>query len=352
MEPTRRYDEPSTPAVFRRITAGMSLSEAAYRRGLELTGAPPAAAAWVQGIGRFLFAVGVMLILAGVAAFFASNWDGLHRLAKLAVIEAGIVVCAALTAWRGIDSSIGRAGLFAAAFLVGILFAVYGQAYQTGADPYGLFLVWALLIVGWAIIGRQAALWLLLLMLLNLSLILYWAQVLRPGGLGILSGLLGPLMGLLAAVTDSELAGLVFVLNAGSLLIWEWFAARGVGWMAGRWVPRVLSILALGVVVTGTLFYLFDIRFGSNEGWLLVSGPVCFAGFAAASFWYYRTKVLDLFILTATLLGTIVVITSLLGRTLGGGGFEVALILAVLLIGQTAGAAFWLRHVTRRWEES
>ncbi len=44
-----------------------------------------------------------------------------------------------------------------------ILLAVYGQTYQTGADPYELFFGWAILIIGWVAISRFAPLWPLLL---------------------------------------------------------------------------------------------------------------------------------------------------------------------------------------------
>jgi uncharacterized membrane protein len=45
---------------------------------------------------------------------------------------------------------------------VGVLQAVFGQIYETGADSYVLFLIWALLIIGWVAIGGYAPLWLLL----------------------------------------------------------------------------------------------------------------------------------------------------------------------------------------------
>ena len=128
----------------------------------------------------------------------------------------GIVAGVALSAWRGLDSGPGRIALLAAGFLVGVLLAVYGQVYQTGADPYGLFVTWGLLIVGWALIGRQAGLWMLTLVLANLSVILYWTQVLYPQRLG--ADFLGPLVGLTGTFTDPRLADLVFA-QRGS---WRW----------------------------------------------------------------------------------------------------------------------------------
>ena len=92
----------------------------------------------------------------------------------------------------------------------------------------------------------------------------------------------------------------------GALAVWEWFARRGVAWMQGRWWPRIVAVLTLIVVVSGSLFYIFDIGFGDRDSWLILSGPVSFVAFAAASLWYYQFRQSDLFTLTATLLGGIV----------------------------------------------
>ena len=345
-------DAAVTAGQLKRAAAALGLSEPAYARAVELAGLSPDARGWTRGADRLLMAFGVMAVLAGITAFFAYNWAGLHEFAKFGLIEAGIVAAVVVTAWRGIDSAAGRGALFAAAFLVGILFAIYGQVYQTGADPYGLFMAWAVLIAAWVVIGRQAGLWMLLLILVDLSVILYWTQVLRPDSLALLGQLLGPLAGLFGAVTDGGLASLVFILNAGALAVWEWFARRGVPWMQGRWWPRIVAVLTLIVLVSGSLFYIFDIRFGARDSWLILSGPVFFLAFAAASLWYYQFRQIDLFTLTATLLGGIVVITATLGRGMSWSGPGSALMLALLVIGQTAGAAYWVRQVAERSREA
>ncbi len=76
--------------------------------------------------------------------------------------------------------------LFAAAVLVGPLLGVYGQTYQTGADPWGLFAFWALLILPWVVVAHFTALWILTIALLDTALVLYWIQVAssRPRTIG------------------------------------------------------------------------------------------------------------------------------------------------------------------------
>ena len=84
-------------------------------------------------------------------------------------------------------------------------------------------------------------------------------------------------------------------------------------------------------------------------GAALLSGPVFFVAFAVLSLWYYQFVEVDLFMLTATLLGGIVVITAALARGFfASGGVEVTLLLALLVIAQSAGAAFWVRSVAER----
>ena len=51
----------------------------------------PDAGEWRSLIDRFLLAFGAALIVAGVTAFFAYNWAGLHKFGKFGLIEAGII---------------------------------------------------------------------------------------------------------------------------------------------------------------------------------------------------------------------------------------------------------------------
>ncbi|MDH4072888.1 MAG: DUF2157 domain-containing protein, partial [Gammaproteobacteria bacterium] len=190
-------------ARLHELASELAFTEAAYERAFELAGFRPDANSWRNGLSRFLMALGTALIVAGITAFFAWNWADLGHFQKFGLIQAGIVA-AVIATWRfGIDSLPGGASLFAAAFLVGVLFAVYGQVYQTGADPYGLFLAWGLLILPWAVVGRQQGLWLLVVVLWNLALVMYWTQVLDPPeGIWLVLQLLGPLFWLGALVTD------------------------------------------------------------------------------------------------------------------------------------------------------
>lgn len=327
----------------------LKLNADAYRRAVEIARLTPDRDGWLRYIDRFLIGIGTTLIVAGIAAFFASNWADLGHVTKFALIDGGIVVAVVLT-WRlGLDSVAGNACLLAAAFLTGTLLAVFGQVFQTGADPYGLFLVWAVLILPWAVIGRQAGIWMLLQILLNLTLVMYYTQVLHPpDGWWQLSQLLGPMVWLGTTVLDSTLASYLFTLNAAALVLWESGTRREISWMQGTVFPRLIALLALSTVVIPTLIIIVSAGFEEQAGGRVIS-PVLMLAATGLCLYYYRYQRHDLFILTFTLLGVIMVATSFAVRfTLGGSGS--LLFLAVLVVAQVAGAAWWLRQVAAGWE--
>ena len=343
-------ETPATHGNVQEMAEQLKLSAVAYQRAIEISGLTPDPARWLRYIDRFLSAVGAALIVAGIAAFFAWNWADLHHMAKFALIQVGIIA-AVIMAWRlGLNSIAGRISLFSAAFLTGTLLAVFGQVYQTGADPYSLFLTWALFILPWAIIGRQAGIWLLLQLLLNLTVIMYYTQVLHPPqGWWQLAQLLGPLVWLGSTVMDSILASYLFVLNAAALVIWEAGAQRDIAWMQGRIYPRVTAVAALITVLLPTLVIIVMAGFAEKTELSVVS-PILLAAATGACIYYYQCHRHDLFILTCSLLGAIMVVTALCIRHLFVDTGSL-LVLAILVIAQVAGAAWWLRQVARRWEQ-
>jgi uncharacterized membrane protein len=325
----------------------LKLTEPAYQRAMILAGLTPSRNDWLLYIDRFLLALGALLVVTGIAAFFAWNWSELGRFTKFALIQTGMVSAVILT-WRfSLDSLIGRTGLLAAAFLTGIILALFGQTYQTGADPYSLFLTWALLILPWVLIGRQVGLWILLQLLLNLTLVLYYTQVLHPplGGWQ-LTQTLGPLVWLGASIADSTLASALFVLNALALTLWEFGLWRKVAWMQGTLFPRLFAFVALCVVLLPTLLIIMET---STDSGLSVVSPILLLFATGAALYYYQYRRHDLLILTCTLFGVIVVITALFIRItdIGTGGL---LLTAVVIVALVAGAAWWLRHIALVWE--
>lgn len=344
-------DIPVTTSRLKHISNELRMSAQAQQRAFVLAGLKPDHAAWLQFVDRFLLICGVILAIVGVMAFFAYNWAELHKSIKFAFLESALIVMVLIVYFKGMDKLSGKAALFAAAVLTGVLLAVYGQTYQTGADPYGLFLTWAVLISGWALIGRNAGLWLLLLVLANLSLILYWTQLVHPEDWTRgLATELGPFAGITFSLTDFSLAQWVFSLNVLALIIWEFYNWRNISWMAGRSFPRIIAIFALVPVVISTLIFIFSAGIEYYWGIRYVS-PVFFVIFVAAALYIYRKRIPDLFILAISLLAIIVIVTAVLARVIHT-GFEMFFLLSILVIAQSAAAAHWLRKVKQSWEVS
>ena len=63
------------------MAEALRLSETAFERAQDIAGLTADRQDWLHYIDRFLVAVGALLILSGVAAFFAWNWAELGHLA-------------------------------------------------------------------------------------------------------------------------------------------------------------------------------------------------------------------------------------------------------------------------------
>lgn len=306
-----------------------SLSKPAYRRWMVLSGQRPAGSDWYEFIQQSLLFVGAALVLSGVIFFFAYNWAVMGRFVKLGVVQLGLLVAVFLAWNRGLDALSGQICLLVSAVLIGPLLAVYGQIYQTGADPYELFLGWALLALGWTVVSRLSALWIIWILLLNLALALYCIQILQW--------------------TEPELKIqlALFALNIAALGAWEFFASRNISWLqtSGRWAQRTLFSIALFFVSSAAWISLMTLYRHSNARNSLYGIIILvFVVFVVISYGYYRHVQVDTYPLAALVLSIIVLDTSYLARLIK---HEVVawFFLSFLVVVQAAVAVFWLRRI-------
>ena len=102
--------------------------------------------------------------------------------------------------------------------------------------------------------------------------------------------------------------------------------------------------------MAATVIIILAATFGENFGLSLLS-PALLSVATVACVYYYQFRKPDLFILTCCAIAVITTVTSVaINFMLGGAGS--LLLLSLLLIGQVAGAAYWLRGVSRRWESA
>jgi hypothetical protein len=197
---------------------------------------------WLPWIDRSLLALGVSLVVAGIVFFFAYNWSIVPGWGKLALSQ-GLVWGFAVAAWNcNIERLLGQTLLTAAAMMVGVMIAVFGQVYQTGADAWTGFALWAALILPWVLVGRFQPLWLLWAVLLNVAAITWWLQTIdQPAWWG------------QAARPEWRSPAWLFsgliALNAGLFALGEWGAGQGWEFLAPRW-PRWIVALWLAGVAT------------------------------------------------------------------------------------------------------
>lgn len=310
----------ATPRLIGRLHSSGVLSGKARVAALAIINGPLTWWPWVE---KALLFFGLALTLSGVVCFFAWNWDALPGLVKLAIVQAGIVGCCVAAYQKKIETLPGKAAITAAAVLVGVFLAVFGQVYQTGADAYQLFVGWALLILPWVIMCRLAGLWLLWLAIVNVGIYLFWDQMINPRGI------------------DGEwLAVTLGLLNGLATVVREVLAERGCEWLP-IWFRRTVVPASLAALVVPGFVIVADFDDASVAAWC---GLVVFLILLSLLYWQFRVRSPDLFILTCAATAITVLACAVVIRVLMEVGDEVfAFFLSGLtILGLVAAMTKWL----------
>lgn len=319
-------DEAATRSLLRGWRRAGAIDAATSARAQAALGGDPSSAQWRGFLDRLALWLGVALLAAGAICFIAANWDEMGKFLRLYGLQALLVLTVVGAAWLGLSRLAGQAVLWLAMVLLGGLLALIGQTYQTGADTWELFALWAALSLPWVLAGRHAALWLTWALLLNVALTLW---------LGLGRGWWMPL------VTNEELLA-TGLLNALLLLAWE---LAGTRWpeFSGRVGRRLLAFAMTALLAFAAMGDIFDNRHG------LLAGIWCWLAMTlVAGFCFLRLR-RDLPVLAMLMLGVIAVVTSALAEFVLSGretAFEM-LVLAVAVIAQGTAAAFVLRRLAR-----
>jgi uncharacterized membrane protein len=283
---------------------------------------------WFSWARRMLLFLGSTLVLAGIIFFFAYNWAAMGRFLKFGLIEAAIIACVVTSHLLGPARLSGKVLLLSGSVLVGVLLAVYGQVYQTGADAFELFVGWAALIFGWVIVSQFAALWVVWLVILNTGAILYWEQV---GG---------PAHSIRYEFLWLAVAGLNGVALAGR----EVGLRRGLAWLGGRWLRGVLLTAPLVALTFPTFHLIVDLD--SADG-LTALAALAWLVTAAGGYACYRFVLRDMVPIAIIVMNACVILLTLIGRVLFDemkfGESGQFLLFAPIILGVVSGAGFWLR---------
>ncbi len=301
------------------------------KMGLEILNFKPDNKEWKGFLTTLFLFLGISFLATGIVFFFAYNWADLSKFSKFALIETAIILSTGVVLVKKISTSTGKGFLLLSIILTGVLLAIFGQTYQTGADAYQLFMGWSLLVVGWVVVSSFLPIWTVFILLINTTMILYWHQI--------VSGSYG---------NSIRLYEMLIGINFCFLFLFEFFLIR-IGWLKGRWLPRILYITLSICFVIPLLEYIFSYNRASQRDYIALLCPLLFGFFLIGTFTYYQRVRKDLFSLTIALTSCIILFTGLVGRILitDVGGF---IFLAFLVIIQGAGATIWLKKTYSKWE--
>ena len=265
------------------------LDSRAFDGALGIIGIRPGPVDWARYWFHLLTLCGTLLAACGVIFFIAWNWNGLHHFVKFGILQALIAAGVLVAVWRGVDSVAGSAALLASGVCIGPLLAVFGQTYMSGAYYWELFRAWTCMLLPFAALGRQAALWLLVWMTAGV-----W-------GLGFMQHM---------SQSYESTYGLpeFLLLQMAAVAVWELAMRRarnlpGREWLRAEWLPRLMVFaiaLTMTVLVALLIFEERSWREWRADALFLPFKPAILtlyaAGLALLYFWY-RHKRRDLFML-------------------------------------------------------
>lgn len=303
------------------------LDDGARRRLLAVGGVGAQPSQLARWLPRGLAVVAAALLGLGVVMWIAANWDTLGRMGRFALLMALVGV-------TGLGAALrpgARPALGLLAFLgIGALFAYFGQTYQTGADPWQLFALWAALGIPLCLGARSDVLWApwSLVAVVGISLWTYahlghrWRV--EPGDL------------MVHGIAWLAALGVVAALSAPM--------QRVTG--AGLWGLRSAATLAVVMVTATALGGLFHREVAPHYGL-----GILLLGVGAAL--VAQRRAFDVFVLSAVALGLNSLLVCGLGRVLfhdwNGDEIGSLFLLGMVAAGLLAGTVSGILKLSRRY---
>lgn len=296
-------------------------------RAAQILEVQPSSRTWLHFLDRTFLLLGSLAISVSLVFFIAYNWLEFGHFAKFALVESAIVLatcCYVCFHKLQIPNLIGQASLMVACLSLGVLLALFGQTYQTGADPWQLFFNWALLMLPWLLLSRSSWLWLFWCTLLNISLVL-WIDA-----YGMPSFWFGS--------KHLEEVWATLILNLGIITIWESSSSR-FNWLNNRWAVRALTAVAIWLATILAI----GPKFSSNTLTTLVMLALMFA-----TGYFYRRFKPDLFILALLALSASVIALFYLGGAVfdsGDNWLEGFFLMGISTLALGTIITVWLKNV-------
>jgi uncharacterized membrane protein len=282
--------------------------------------------AWTRFAHFFLLGLGAAFTLTGIVFFFAYNWADMHKFFKLGLIQALIAACISAVLFLKMPENAKKVLLAAASVLVGALFAVFGQIYQTGANAYDFFLGWTVFIALWAIVSNYAVLWLILLVLINTTILLYIGQVARTSDF-------------------STAVNTLIGVNLAALTLIEWLYHQKMVQPRVQWLTNLIALAAIGMITMNVLEIILDkgTNFSQTNFISLALALMTFGG----GLWYgLRTR--NIFYMTAIPFSMIILMAALVIRPFDN-PIGILLVVSLFIVVSTILLIRQIIHLNKQW---
>ena len=307
-------------AVYQ-LASAHALDAQQTRQLQEVAGFQREPARLAHWLPRGVAVLGAALLGMGLICWVAANWEDFGRMGRFALLQ-GMFAAACVGAFAVPKARVPL--LLLALLAIGGLFAYFGQTYQTGADPWQLFALWAVLALPLCFVARSDVLWTPWMLVLSTAVTLWMQAHVRHSWRIDSSDLSIFLSGWLAV-----LLACAFV----SPLLARWTGA-------GNWALRLGLVLAT-ILITGTaVSALFgneiESPYWAGLGLLLVAGVLL-----------ATHKFFDVFGLSAVALGINTLLVGGLTHVLfnghgdGVGALTVLGLLAAVLLALTVQGILW-----------
>ena len=247
--------------------------------------------AWIKFVKIFLIGIGISFAIAGIIFFFAYNWASMHKFLKLGLLEALVVGAIMVVLFSKLDLNIKDIILAGTSVLVGGLFAVYGQIYQTGANAYDFFFGWSVAIGLWALFSNFPPLWMIFILLINTTIILCKNQVAYD-------------------LTYTSIFNVLFLINTVTVVGTEMLYKYKKLEILPSWFNIVLSLASVTYITVNVLSAIFSNHPEVGTGIAILFAIISFS----AAVWYAIYKK-DVFYIALISTSVIFIMTSLIAKS-------------------------------------
>lgn len=289
-------------------------------QALEITGANNTPIQWFNFIRTSLLWLSLLSIAFGVIFFFAYNWDSITTATKFVMIQVLMLISLFAYTQTKRYSNTNTAILFFLSILLGSLFALFGQTYQTGKDPWQLFMIWALFVMPIAFTSKSSSLWILWMGLaftaLNLNVDV------RYGFLGI--------------IIDHKRELLLYSLFAAMAAVLFEFLFYSNKLIANRIASQVALIAAMIAFTWLAVYSIFQFNRNGID-------TLFYLAWMAGVYYFYRIKTVDVLVLSSWVVSGIAGVVATLARIINDDLEGVMfLIFGLIIIGLSTLGGKWL----------